>query len=123
MSEAKLYIKQIKPYIRPPQLQGFNDKPYPVKGYDWVSEDREEELRKEIVVSDPWSTLYFCNRFVDVSEQVIDLPMSIEDACNILSFWKCDISSRDDSELDYNDYELLNALDTAMNVLAKWRKQ
>jgi len=63
----KYYIKQIKPYINPPQLQGFNDKPYPVDGYDWMSEDMEEELRNTIEVKDPWSKLVFYSRFVEVS--------------------------------------------------------
>ena len=62
----KYYIRQIKPYICPPQLQGFNDKPYPVKGYDWVSEDLEEELSNTIAVKDPWSKLVFYSRFVEV---------------------------------------------------------
>lgn len=62
----KYYIRQIKPYIQPPQLQGFNDKSYPVDGYDWVSEDLEEELKNSIVVNDPWSKLIFHCRFVEV---------------------------------------------------------
>jgi hypothetical protein len=64
----KLYIRQIKPYIEPPCLQGFNCGPYPVDGYDWVSEDLEEELRNSIVVSDSWSTLIFKERFVEIYE-------------------------------------------------------
>lgn len=64
----KCYIRQIKPYIYPPQLQGFNDKPFPVKGYDWVSEDLEEELRNNIAVKDPWSKLVFIERYVEVQE-------------------------------------------------------
>jgi hypothetical protein len=67
----KFYIRQIKPYIRPPQLQGFNDRPYPVDGYDWVSEDLEDELRKNIVVSDPWSKLIFEHRIVEVQNAVL----------------------------------------------------
>ena len=61
----KYYIKQIKPYISPPCLQGFNCSPDPVDGYDWVSEDMEEELRQNIVVKDPWSKLIFKERFVE----------------------------------------------------------
>ena len=61
----KHYIKQIKPYIEPPCLQGFNNTPIPVEGYDWVSEDLEEELIKNIVVKDPWSTLIFKERFIE----------------------------------------------------------
>lgn len=64
----KIYKREIKPYIQPPQLQGFNDKPFPVKGYDWVPEDMEEELRENIVVKDPWSKLIFIGRFVEVTE-------------------------------------------------------
>ena len=63
----KYYIRQIKPYIEPPYLQGFNNSLIPVKGYDWVSEDLEEELRKNIIVEDPWSKLIFRDRFVEVN--------------------------------------------------------
>lgn len=64
----KYYKRQIKPYIKPPQLQGFNGRPYPVEGYDWVSEDLEEELRNSIVVSDPWSRLIFEYKIVEVTD-------------------------------------------------------
>lgn len=60
----KHYIRQIKPYIQPPALQGFSCEPYPVEGYDWVSEDYEKALRNKIVVSDSWSTLIFKERFI-----------------------------------------------------------
>lgn len=63
----KYYIKQIKPYIIPPCLQGCNCDPDPVKGYDWVSEDMKEELRQNITVKDPWSKLIFEVRFVEVN--------------------------------------------------------
>lgn len=61
----RVYIREIKPYIKPPCLQGMNCDSYPVDGYDWVSEDLEEKLRNEIVVSDSWSELVFKERFVD----------------------------------------------------------
>ena len=64
----KLYKKEIKPYIQPPQLQGFNDKAFPVEGYDWVSEDLEDKLRDEIVVKDPWSKLFFRVRYVEFTD-------------------------------------------------------
>lgn len=67
----KIYIRQIKPYIKPPCLQGFNDSPYPVDGYDWVAEDCEEELRNKIVVSDPWSTLIFAERYVVIGDGIV----------------------------------------------------
>lgn len=60
----KLYERQIKPYIKPPCLPGLSGSPYPVDGYDYVSEKLEEKLRNEIVVSDPWSTLIFKERYV-----------------------------------------------------------
>lgn len=66
----KYYIRQIKPYIQPPQLQGFNDRPFPVEGYDWVSEDLEEELRSRIEVKDPWSKLIFDKRIVEIKNAV-----------------------------------------------------
>lgn len=65
----KYYVRQIKPYIEPPCLQGFNNALIPVKGYDWVSEDLEEELRKNIIVEDPWSKLIFRDRFVEVNSK------------------------------------------------------
>ena len=62
----KHYIRQIKPYIEPPALQGCNCSPCPVEGYDWVSEDLEDKLRNEIVVEDSWSTLIFKERYIQV---------------------------------------------------------
>lgn len=62
----KYYIRQIKPYIKPPSLPGMMCISYPVDGYDWVSEDLEEELRKSIVLDDPWSKLGFQERYVEV---------------------------------------------------------
>lgn len=61
----KYYIRQIKPYIEPPALQGCNCSPVPVDGYDWVPEDMEEKMRKEIVITDFWSKLIFKERFVN----------------------------------------------------------
>lgn len=83
----KLYERQIKPYIKPPCLQGCNDSPYPVDGYNWVSEDLEEQLRNEIVVSDSWSTLIFKERYI--SKGVFDkwegTPLTVETIQNILN--------------------------------------
>lgn len=67
----KIYIRQIKPYIQPPCLQGFNDSPYPVDGYDWVSEDHEAALRNKIVINDSWSTLIFKERFIALGDGVM----------------------------------------------------
>lgn len=64
----KCYIRQIKPYIQPPALQGFSNKPYPIEGYEWFPEDMEEELREEIVIKDSWSTLIFKERYISVEE-------------------------------------------------------
>ena len=60
------YTRQIKPFIQPPALPGFDNEPYPVEGYDWVSEDMKERLKEEIVVKDSWSTLVFKERFISV---------------------------------------------------------
>ena len=86
----KLYIREIKPYIKPPCLQGMNDSPYPVDGYDWVSEDLEDKLRNEIVVSDPWSTLIFKERFVVWSEGIIGEfeGVPISRGCKKCEDWK-----------------------------------
>lgn len=61
----KYYIRQIKPYIEPPALQGCNCALDPVEGYDWQPEDVEEDLRNEIMISDPWSKLVFKERFIE----------------------------------------------------------
>lgn len=61
----KYYTRQIKPYIQPPALPGMLCASYAVDGYDWVPEYQEEELRKEIVLYDPWETLVFKDRFVE----------------------------------------------------------
>lgn len=62
----KYYIRQIKPYIKPPSLPGMLCVSYAVEGYDWVPEDLEEELRNNITIEDPWSKLTFEERFVEV---------------------------------------------------------
>jgi hypothetical protein len=67
----KYYIRQIKPYIKPPSLPGMLCTSYAVDGYGWVSEDLEEELRNNIVIEDSWSTLVFKERFVEVQYEPI----------------------------------------------------
>lgn len=67
----KCYIRQIKPYIQPPALQGFSNKPYPVDGYDWAPEDHEAALRNKIVVNDSWSTLIFKERFIALGDGIM----------------------------------------------------
>jgi hypothetical protein len=63
----KYYIRQIRPYIKFPSLPGMLCVSRAVDGYDWVHEDLEEQLRNEIVLSDPWDTLTFKERFVEVA--------------------------------------------------------
>lgn len=59
----KLYIRQIKPYIYIP-MAAATERLIAVDGYDWVSEDLEEHLRKNIVIEDEWcSKLVFKERF------------------------------------------------------------
>ena len=65
----KYYIRQIKPFIQPPALQGMRCEAYAVEGYDWAPENHEEELRKEIVLEDSWSTLVFKERYVEVEPE------------------------------------------------------
>lgn len=67
----KIYIKQIKPYIKPLCLQGFNDFLEPIDEYDWVSEDHEKALRNQIVLKDPQSTLVFQERYVALGEGIV----------------------------------------------------
>ena len=60
----KLYIRLIKPYIYVPMAQGTAELLIAVDGYDWVSEDLEEHLRKNIVIEDEWyGKLVFKERF------------------------------------------------------------
>lgn len=60
----KYYMREIKPYIKLP-LPGC-DAGYAVDGYDWVSEDMEEELRSAITVDPAWAVLIFKERFMEV---------------------------------------------------------
>ena len=79
----KIYKREIKPYIKPPCLQGFNDSPYPIDEYDWVSEELEEQLRNEIVISDSWSKLIFKERYVVIGNGILGewkgVPIKIKD--------------------------------------------
>lgn len=59
------YVRQIKPYI----YVTMTDDLIPVNGYDWVHEDLEEDLRKNIIVPEDWySKLIFKERFVRVDK-------------------------------------------------------
>lgn len=89
-----LYVREIKPYIDPPALQGMNCNMYPVDGYDWVNEDMEEQLRKEIVVSDSWSTLVFKERYIEVGETWKSIWLRNED-------YDTDVDEDDDN---YDDF-------------------
>ena len=65
----KYYTKQIKPYMRLTVLGG--DAGYAVDGYDWVPEDMEDELRKNIINTDGLFVLTFKERFVEVPNETI----------------------------------------------------
>ena len=67
LKEKQLYIREIKQYIDPPMMQGIFYQQKPIDGYDWVSEELEEKLRKEIKVEDSWSKLIFKERFIKVT--------------------------------------------------------
>lgn len=67
----KIYKREIKPYIEPPMLQGFSCRPQPIEGYDWVSEDMEEELKNKIVLTDSWSKLIFKERYSVIGDGII----------------------------------------------------
>ena len=57
------YVRQIKPYI----YVTMTDDLIPVDEYDWVHEDLEEDLRKNIIITEDWcSKLIFKERFVRV---------------------------------------------------------
>ena len=68
----KYYIRQIKPYIQPPALQGCNCEPYPVEGYDWVSEDYYDTFLTAIHKKE--FDILFCPMLfaVDVSIPIIE---------------------------------------------------
>lgn len=58
-----LYVRQIKPYI----YVTMTDELIAVDEYDWVHEDLEEDLRKNIIIPKDWySKLIFKERFVRV---------------------------------------------------------
>lgn len=78
----KYYIREIKPFIYSPGLQGFRDTEFPVKGYDWVSEDMEEELRNTIEVKDPWGKLIIHYRLREActSEYVSELEQKLAES-------------------------------------------
>lgn len=60
----KYYVRQIKPYFQFP-IPG-TDVGYAVDGYDWVSEEMEDELRSTIELPEHWYILAFKERFVEV---------------------------------------------------------
>lgn len=74
----KIYKREIKPYIQPFCLQGCNSSPYSVDGYDWVSENLERQLRKEIIVEDSWSKLIFKERYVVVGDGEDEINLALE---------------------------------------------
>lgn len=58
-----LYVRQIKPYI----YVTMTGELIAVDKYDWVHEDLEEDLRKNIIIPKDWySELIFKERFVRV---------------------------------------------------------
>lgn len=73
----KIYKREIKPYIDPPSFPGISWNPYPVEGYDWVSEDLEDKLKDEIIITDSWSKLIFKERFVEIDQDILDKFNSI----------------------------------------------
>ena len=64
----KYYVRQIKPFVKLP-FPGA-DVCCAVNGYDWVSEDMEEELRNTIQVDPLFEELTFKERFVEVQNDI-----------------------------------------------------
>ena len=62
----KYYIREIKPYMQF-TVSGM-DAGFAVDGYDWVSEDMEDELRANIINTDGLFVLAFKERFVEVQQ-------------------------------------------------------
>lgn len=61
------YVRQIKPYIHVTMTGDL----IPIDEYDWVHEDLEEDLRKNIIIPEDWySKLIFKERFVRVDTEV-----------------------------------------------------
>lgn len=67
----KYYIREIKPFIEILPGPGVYGAKYAVDGYDWVHEDREEELRNSITFNKLFEKLIFKERFVEVSNEII----------------------------------------------------
>ena len=65
----KYYIRQIKPYIK--LVLPGTDAGFAVDGFDWVSEDMEEELRKDLTVDPAWAVLTFKERYVEAPNETI----------------------------------------------------
>ena len=64
----KYYTRQIKPFIQHKAGSGVYATQYTVDGYDWVSEELEEELRSKIVFNRFYDDLIFKERFVEVQK-------------------------------------------------------
>lgn len=98
----KYYIRQIKPYVQPPCLPGFNCSAYPVEGYDWVLEDLEDELSKEIVVNDSMSELIFRERFIEAQYGKWIYSRAEDEICVVYRCFCCEYEHIVESYADLN---------------------
>ena len=62
----KYYVRQVRPYVETLLMPGIYGAAAPLEGYDYVPEDMEEQLRNEIVISNPSYRLIFNEKFVEV---------------------------------------------------------
>ena len=69
LKKKQLYIREIKPYMKHPNLQKFFNDSLPIDGYGWVSEELEDKLRNEIKFEDPRSKLIFKERFIELKNE------------------------------------------------------
>lgn len=75
----RLYKRQVRPYMFVPGCQGWSDThdPIIVEDLEWHEEEEENRLREllESVVKekDPWGTLMFDERYIEVSKEKLTM--------------------------------------------------
>ena len=101
----KLYKREIKPMIEPPALQGMKWQLMPVPNFNkWYPEEKEQELRRDITISDPYWTLTFDERYVETDVETSATCAVSDDSDEYYGKWlKCDSCGYDHNVI-YNKY-------------------
>lgn len=79
----KLYKRQVRPYMFVPGCQGWRDihDPMIVDGKEWHEEEEEDRLRELLETTvkekDPWGTLKFDERYIEVGNP--ELTISVDE--------------------------------------------